>query len=64
MKKKLLWLLAMVIVFLLVGPFVIPMPVQPELSAEAVAPGSGRFLTIDGVKTLIQFMAEFEEKNT
>jgi pimeloyl-ACP methyl ester carboxylesterase len=51
MKKKILWLLAIVVVFLLVGPFVIPLPMQPDLSAEAVAPGSGRFLTVDGVKT-------------
>jgi pimeloyl-ACP methyl ester carboxylesterase len=54
MKKKLLWLLTVVIVFLLVGPFVIPMPVQPDLSAEAVAPGSGRFLTVEGVKTHVK----------
>ncbi|MGB3716081.1 MAG: alpha/beta hydrolase [Candidatus Promineifilaceae bacterium] len=54
MKKKLLWLLAIVILFLLVGPYVIPMPAQPDLSAEAVAPGSGRFLTVDGVKTHVQ----------
>jgi pimeloyl-ACP methyl ester carboxylesterase len=38
----------------LVGPFVIPLPVQPDLSAEAVAPGTGRFLTVDGVKTHVQ----------
>lgn len=54
MKKKLLWLLAIVIVFVLVGPFVIPMPVQPDLSAQAVAPGSGRFITVDGVTTHVQ----------
>jgi pimeloyl-ACP methyl ester carboxylesterase len=54
MKKKLLWILAIFILFLVVGPFVIPMPDQPELSSEAVAPGSGRFLTIEGVKTHVQ----------
>lgn len=51
MKKKLIWLLAAVIVILLVAPFVIPLPEQPDMTAEALAPGTGRFVTVDGVKT-------------
>lgn len=53
MKKKLLWLLAAVIIILLVAPFVIPLPEQPDMTAEALAPGTGRFVTVDGVKTYV-----------
>jgi len=53
MKKKLLWLLVAVLVILLIGPFVIPLPEQPDLTAEALAPGTGRFVTVDGVKTYV-----------
>jgi pimeloyl-ACP methyl ester carboxylesterase len=53
MKKKLLWILIFVLVLIMVGPFLIPLPEQPDLTAEAVAPGTGRFLTVDGVKTHI-----------
>lgn len=60
MKKKLLWLLIIIVVFMLVGPFIIPLPVQPDLTAEAVAPGTGRFMTVDGVKTHVQDMGPRE----
>jgi len=60
MKKKLLWILLAVLVILLVGPFIIPLPDQPELTAESVAPGNGRFLTVDGVKTYVQDMGPRE----
>jgi pimeloyl-ACP methyl ester carboxylesterase len=56
MKKKLLWILLIAIAILLVGPYIIPLPSQPELSAEAVAPGTGRFLVVDGLKTYVQDM--------
>lgn len=54
MKKKLLWIVLLVVVFLLVGPYLIPLPEQPDLKAEALAPGTGHFITANGVKTYIQ----------
>ena len=54
MKKKLFWLLVVILVVLLVLPFIIPLPEQPDLSAGALAPGTGRFMTVDGVKTYVQ----------
>jgi len=53
MKKKLLWLLVAILAILLIGPFVVPLPEQPDLTAEALAPGTGRFVTVDGVKTYV-----------
>lgn len=56
MKKRIIWLLLILIVLLLIGPFIIPLPTQPDLTAEAVAPGTGHFVTIDGLKTYVQDM--------
>ena len=54
MKKKLFWLLMILIALALIAPFIIPLPAQPELTAEAVAPGTGHFVTVDGVKTYVK----------
>jgi alpha-beta hydrolase superfamily lysophospholipase len=37
----------------LVGPYLIPLPAQPELAPEDVAPPGGRFVSADGVRTFV-----------
>lgn len=54
MKKWLLVLLSIFLFICLVGPFVIPLPQQPDMSPDAVAPGTGHFLTVDGLRTYVQ----------
>ncbi|MBP7692076.1 MAG: alpha/beta fold hydrolase [Anaerolineales bacterium] len=40
--------------FSLVGPYVIPLPAQPDLDPAAVAPAGGRFLTAAGTRTFVE----------
>jgi pimeloyl-ACP methyl ester carboxylesterase len=64
MKKIVFLIAALLLIFLLIGPYLIPLPTQPDLSADAVAPGTGRFLTVDGVRTYIQDIGPREASAT
>ncbi len=46
--------LAAALLLVLVGPYLIPLPAQPDLAPEALAPADGRFLEAAGTRTFIQ----------
>ena len=54
MKRRILVALFGLLAFVLVGPYVIPLPAQPDRAPEDVAPSDGRFLTVGGVRTFVQ----------
>jgi pimeloyl-ACP methyl ester carboxylesterase len=46
--------LIVLIVALLIAPYLIPLPAQPDLDPAQLAPSTGRFITVDGVRTFIE----------
>jgi pimeloyl-ACP methyl ester carboxylesterase len=54
MKRRILLGLALLAALVLVGPYVIPLPAQPDRAPDDVAPPGGRFLTVAGVRTFVQ----------
>jgi len=52
--RGLLIALGVLLVVALVGPYLIPLPAQPEREATELAPPEGRFLTVNGVRTFIR----------
>ncbi len=52
--RGLLLALGALLVVALIGPYLIPLPAQPEREATELAPADGRFLTVNGVRTFIR----------
>lgn len=52
--RGLLIVLAVLLVVALAGPYVIPLPAQPDREATELAPADGRFITVEGVRTFIR----------
>jgi pimeloyl-ACP methyl ester carboxylesterase len=47
-------LLLTLVVALLVAPYLIPLPAQPDLDPAQLAPTNGRFITVNGIRTFIE----------
>lgn len=57
MRTWLRWLLALLgglTLFILVGPYLIPLPAQPDLDPAELAPAAGRFVTVAGTRTFVE----------
>lgn len=54
MKRRLLYLLIGLLSFCLIGPYLVPLPAQPDRAPENIAPPAGRFLTVSGVRVFVQ----------
>lgn len=54
MKRRLLYLFLGLLAFSLIGPYLIPLPAQPDRAPEAIAPPDGRFLTVSGLSVFMQ----------
>ena len=54
MKRKIAYVLLGLLAFVLIGPYLIPLPAQPDRAPEDVAPADGRFVTVGGLRTFVQ----------
>ncbi len=54
MKRRILPVVVVSLIFVIAGPYVVPLPPQPDRAPEDVAPPDGRFLTAGGVRTFVQ----------
>jgi pimeloyl-ACP methyl ester carboxylesterase len=58
MKQRLIYIILVVAAILVIGPFLIPLPKQPELAPEEVVLDGplegGRFITVDGFQTFMK----------
>jgi pimeloyl-ACP methyl ester carboxylesterase len=54
MKRKIAYVLLALLAFVLFGPYLIPLPAQPDRAPEDVAPPDGRFVTVGGLRTFVQ----------
>jgi pimeloyl-ACP methyl ester carboxylesterase len=53
-KHRILVAFIMALVVLVAGPYLVPLPIQPDLAADEVAPPTGRFITVDGFQTYVE----------
>jgi pimeloyl-ACP methyl ester carboxylesterase len=54
MKRRILTAFVVAVFVLVAGPYLVPLPAQPDLAAEAIAPPAGRFITVDGFQGYVE----------